>query len=60
MVKEQLAKMINPQLRKGKFRWYYVLKGKNGRILSTSQKYFSKSNAVRAIHDAGYDTYEVQ
>lgn len=36
------------ELRKGLLRYYYVIKGKNGEITSTSQKYFSKSNAVRA------------
>lgn len=36
------------QLRKGKLRYYYVIKAGNGEITSTSQKYFSKTNAERA------------
>lgn len=36
------------ELRRGKLRYYYVIKGGNGEILSTSQKYFSRSNAERA------------
>lgn len=35
-------------LKKGLIRWYYNIVSSNGNILSTSQKYFSKSNARRA------------
>lgn len=33
---------------KGKVRWFYHLVSKNGNILTTSQKYWSKGNAKRA------------
>jgi uncharacterized protein YegP (UPF0339 family) len=36
------------ELRRGIARYYYVVKGGNGEITSTSQKYFSKGNAERA------------
>lgn len=36
------------ELRKGLVRYYYVIKAPNGEVTSTSQKYFSKSNANRA------------
>jgi uncharacterized protein YegP (UPF0339 family) len=39
-------------LRKGIVRWYYNIVSHNGNILSTSQKYFSKSNARRAAKKA--------
>lgn len=36
------------ELCKGSVRWFYHIKSTNGNILSTSQKYWSKSNAKRA------------
>ena len=41
-------KAYKVELRKGLVRWYYVIKSRNGRILSTSQKYYNKHNAFRA------------
>lgn len=35
-------------LLKGKFRYFYHIESSNGQITSSSQKYFSKSNARRA------------
>lgn len=45
---------MKAELRKGLVRWYYVVKSPNGFVLSTSEKYFSKSNAKRAAKNAGY------
>lgn len=48
------------ELRKGLLRWYYVVKGSYGEIMSVSQKYFSRYNAERAAvaiakaNDYGY------
>ena len=36
------------KLKRNKIFWHYVLKSKNGQVLSTSENYFSKSNAIRA------------
>lgn len=36
------------ELRKGVLRYYYVIKGGNGQVMSVSQKYFSRTNAWRA------------
>lgn len=33
---------------KGRVRWFYHVRASNGQIMTTSQKYFSKSNAQRA------------
>lgn len=41
-------------IKKGKVRYYYNVVATNGEIVSTSQKYFSRSNAVRAAYEAGY------
>lgn len=47
-------------LKKGVVRWFYHIVSKNGNILVTSQKYFSKGNARRAAkkaakeYDLGY------
>lgn len=40
------------ELVKGKLRWFYHLKAKNGNTLVTSQKYYSHSNAKRAANAA--------
>lgn len=40
---------------KGKFRYYYNIESKNGRILSTSQKYWSLSNCRRAARKIAHD-----
>jgi uncharacterized protein YegP (UPF0339 family) len=47
-------KLPTVELCKGKVRWFYRLKSSNGNILSTSQKYFSKSNAKRAAQAASW------
>lgn len=36
------------KLKRNKIFWHYVLKSGNGQVLSTSENYFSKSNAIRA------------
>lgn len=36
------------ELRRGKLRYYYVIKAINGEIVVVSQRYFSKYNAERA------------
>lgn len=36
------------EVKQGVVRWYYHVKSANGNILSTSQKYYSRSNALRA------------
>jgi hypothetical protein len=43
-------KKIPPHIvmQQGKLRWYYNIVAHNGKILNTSQKYWSKSNCVRA------------
>lgn len=37
---------------KGTARWYYRVVASNGQKVTTSQKYFSKGNAVRAAKQA--------
>jgi hypothetical protein len=44
-------RIVKIEVLKGKFRWYWRTKGGNGEIVSTSQKYWSKGNAVRAAGD---------
>lgn len=39
---------VTVELKKGRVRWYYSVRHSNGKILVTSQKYFSRSNARRA------------
>ena len=41
---------------KGKVRWYFNWEASNGRIVATSQKYFSRSNAKRAALRAANGT----
>lgn len=41
------------ELRKGKLRWYYVVRSRNHKVMSVSQKYFSKWNARRAAQRTG-------
>lgn len=42
------------ELRRGKVRWYFVTRsGANGKVLSTSQHYWSKWNAKRAAKATG-------
>ena len=40
---------------KGKVRYYYNVESANGRIMSTSQKYWSLSNARRAAKKMAHD-----
>lgn len=40
--------MAQVKVTKGKVRWFYRVKSSNGNILTVSQKYFQKSNAIRA------------
>jgi uncharacterized protein YegP (UPF0339 family) len=43
------------ELRRGKLRWFYVVRSAgNHQVLSTSEKYFSRSNCRRAAKRAGY------
>jgi hypothetical protein len=36
------------ELDKGVVRWFYRIRAQNGNIITTSQKYFNKTNARRA------------
>lgn len=38
------------ELRKGKLLYYYVIRSTNGQVVVTSEKYFSRSNAIRAVN----------
>jgi len=40
---------------RGKFRFYYTIESRNGRILTVSQKYWSKGNAKRAAKKMAHD-----
>lgn len=42
------TKKSTVELVRGRVRWFYRVKSSNGNILTTSQKYWSKSNAKRA------------
>lgn len=39
---------------KGKVRWFYNTESRNGQIMTTSQKYWSKGNAKRAAKQMAY------
>lgn len=47
-VTNRTKRQYTVELRKGLVRYYYVIKAPNGEVTSTSQKYYSKSNAERA------------
>lgn len=44
--------MVIVELDKGVVRWFYRVRARNGNIMTTSQKYFNKSNARRAAKAA--------
>jgi uncharacterized protein YegP (UPF0339 family) len=47
------------EIRKGKLRFYYVVRSRaNGQVLSTSEKYFSRSNCRRAAYKTGLTVHE--
>lgn len=45
---------VRIELEQERVRWFYHVVAKNGNILETSQKYFSRSNAKRAARAAAW------
>ena len=43
------------ELRRGLIFWHYAIVAGNGQVMATSETYFSKSNAVRAVEEAATD-----